>query len=43
MGERDAVVVVADFGLLVLVLFAARVVAAAEDVAGVTNDILLWL
>ena len=38
-----AVVVVADFGLLVLVLFAARVVAAAEGVAGVTNEILLWL
>ena len=37
------VVVVADFRLLVLVLFAARVVAAAEGVAAITNDILLWL
>ena len=37
--------VVADFGLLVLmlVLFATRVVAAVEGMTAVTNEILRWL
>lgn len=35
--------VVVGFGLLVLVLFAARVVAAVEGMAAVTNEIFRWL